>query len=133
MGIFDKAGSKRIASIMTEGVNSVVGEKSTFKGEFTTAGSIHINGEFEGKISVGGEVIVSSAARVMGEVEGNSVVISGRVDGNVRARETLEITKSGRVNGDLTAQRINIEDGAIYHGRVSVQNGNAQPDQQQNS
>ena len=49
----------------------VVGEKSAFKGEFTTAGSIHINGEFEGKISVGGEVIVSSAARVIGEIEGN--------------------------------------------------------------
>jgi cytoskeletal protein CcmA (bactofilin family) len=131
MGIFDKAGSKRIVSIM-EGVNSIVGEKSTFKGEFTSAGSFHINGEFEGKVSVGGEVIVSSAARVMGEIEGNSIVISGRVDGNVKARETLEITKSGRVNGDLTAQRINIEDGALYHGRVTVQNGN-QPDQQQNS
>ena len=132
MGIFDKAGSKRIGLVM-EGVNSVVGEKSAFKGEFTTAGSFHINGEFEGKISVGGEVIVSSAARVLGEIDGGTIVISGRVDGNVRAKETLEITKSGRVNGDLTAQRINIEDGASYHGRVSVQNGNQSDQQPQNS
>ncbi|MBN3032812.1 MAG: polymer-forming cytoskeletal protein [Candidatus Saganbacteria bacterium] len=130
MGIFGNTGGKRIAS-MFEGFGSVIGEKAVFKGEFTAPGSVNINGECEGKISAGGEVIVAPGGRVTGELEGESVVISGRVDGNVKSRETLEITKSGRVNGDLAGARINIEEGAAYHGRVTVEGG-SQPEQPQN-
>lgn len=126
MGIFSNTSGKRLSS-MFEGFGSVIGEKSVFKGEFTAPGSVNINGECEGKLSVGGEVIVAPGGRVIGELEGQSVVISGRVDGNVKSRETLEITKSGRVNGDLTGAKINIEEGAAYHGRVTVESG-SQPE-----
>lgn len=127
MGILNNIGGKRLTAMM-EGVGSVIGEQSKFKGEFTTAGSVNINGEFEGRLSAGGEVIVSPGGRLVGEIEGGSIVVSGQVDGNLKAKDILEISKSGRVNGDLTGGKIIIEDGATYHGRVTVEA--SQPQQQ---
>src|SRR3989338_2706715 len=122
MGIFDNlvGGGKRITTIL-EGVGSVIGQNARFKGEFTTKGSINIDGEFEGKIQADEEVIISPHGKVTGEVHGGSVTISGRVDGNIIAKENLEIAKTGRVHGDLTGGRIIIEEGSSYHGRVKVE------------
>ena len=106
---------------LLEGVDSVVGVKGRFKGEFTSSAAININGEFEGKIKTAGEVLVAPGGRVVGEIEGGAVIVSGRVDGNVIAKEQLEITKTGRVNGDLFGGKIVIEEGASYQGRVKVE------------
>jgi cytoskeletal protein CcmA (bactofilin family) len=117
MGMFNNKG---LAS-MREGIGSVIGENAKMKGEFTTSGSVNIDGEFEGSIKAGREVVVSPAGKVSGEIEGSSIIISGRVDGNLRAKETLEIAKTGKVNGDLTGAKIVIEEGSSYHGRVNVE------------
>ena len=106
---------------LLEGVDSVVGVKGRFKGEFTSTASLNINGEFEGKIKTNGEILVAPGGRVVGEIEGGTVIVSGRVDGNVIAKEQLEITKTGRINGDLCGGRIVIEEGASYQGRVKVE------------
>lgn len=123
MGFFD--GGKKL-SILQGGVNSIIGEGARFKGELASEGSVSINGEFEGKIRVEGEVIVSPGGKVVGELYGGSVVISGRVDGNIAAKQNLEITKNGRVHGDLLGGKIIIEEGSTYHGRVKVESGRAE-------
>jgi cytoskeletal protein CcmA (bactofilin family) len=45
------------------------------------------------------------------------------VDGNITAVHTLEITRSGRVHGDLTGGKIVIEEGSSYRGKVKVETG----------
>jgi cytoskeletal protein CcmA (bactofilin family) len=47
-------------------------------------------------------------------------VVSGTVDGNITSSHSLEITKSGKVHGDLTGGCIIIEEGAAYHGKLKV-------------
>lgn len=127
MGVFDNimGGGKRLTSVL-EGVGSVIGQHSRFKGEFNTGGSINIDGEFEGIVKADGEVIISPGGKVVGEVHGGTVMVSGRVDGNITAKENLEITKTGRVHGDLTGGKIIIEEGSSYHGRVKVESGVAE-------
>jgi cytoskeletal protein CcmA (bactofilin family) len=132
MGIFNNVGGKGLAALR-EGIGSVIGENARMKGEFSTTGSVNINGEFEGSIKANGEVVVSPGGKVTGEVEGNSIIISGKVDGNIRAKETLEIAKTGKVNGDLAGARIVIEEGSSYHGRVTVEAAGALETAQQNS
>lgn len=123
MGFFDKAFSGSKGAHIFSGVDSIVGEHAKFKGEISSKGSLNINGEFEGKISSDGEVIVSPGGKVVGEINGGTVIIAGRVDGNIAARETLEVSRSGKVHGDLTGGKIVIEDGASYQGRVKVESG----------
>lgn len=127
MGILDNlvGGGKRLTSVM-EGVGSVIGQNAKFKGEFHTTGSVNIDGHFEGKIAADGEVIVSPAGQVVGEILGGTVIVSGRVNGHIIAKESLEIAKTGRVHGDLKGGKIIIEDGSSYHGRVKVESGVAE-------
>lgn len=120
MGVFNSTGKK---GPMFEGVNSVLGEHSTFKGEIVTGGSISVNGFFEGKIKADGEVLVLPSGMISGEIFGGSVVISGKVEGNIKASGNLEIAKTGKVRGELCGERIIIEEGASYNGKVTVNPG----------
>lgn len=100
--------------------DSIIGEKAKFKGELKTSGAVRINGEFEGKLSADGEVIISRGSKIVGDVQGGKVVVSGWVDGNIVSSHSLEITKSGKVHGDLTGGCIVVEEGAAYHGKVKI-------------
>ena len=129
MGVLNNLlGGKRLP--IFEGLDSLVGENARFKGELVTSGSVNVNGEFEGKIRADGEVIVTPSGKVVGEVHGRSVVISGRIDGNIIARENLEVTRTGRIHGDLTGGKIIIEEGSSYHGRVKVESGSAEEEEE---
>lgn len=122
MGMMDNLlGGKRMP--IFEGMDSVVGQSAKFRGELVSKGPVSINGEFEGKVLVEGEIIVSSSGKVIGEIHGANVVVSGRVDGNITAKETLEISRTGKVHGDIVGAKVVIEEGASYHGRVKVVSG----------
>ena len=119
MGVF----GKEKKDIGHGAVDSIIGEKAKLKGELFSSGAVSVNGEFEGKISSEGEVIIARGSKIIGNVHGGNVIVSGRVDGNISASQTLEITKSGKVHGDLTGGRIIIEEGSSYRGRVRVEAG----------
>ena len=107
---------------LTQGaVDTIIGERATIKGEITTAGSLSINGQFEGKLVVDGEVIIAPAGKIVGDIRGGVVIVSGQVDGNIYATERVEVIKSGKVHGDLTGGKIIIEEGATYSGKVTVE------------
>lgn len=101
-------------------VDTIIGNKAKIKGEISSSGGVSINGEFEGKIQVSGELILSPGSKVTGEIRGGHVIVSGKVEGNIVADHVLEIAKTGRVNGDLVGGKIVIEEGASYSGRVRV-------------
>ena len=106
--------------IVTEGVDSIIGENAKFRGELTTTGSVNINGDFEGKVEANGDALISRGSKVVGDVKAGNIVVSGQVDGNIIASYALEITESGHVNGDLQGGKIIIEEGSSYCGKVKV-------------
>jgi len=116
MGIF--SAEKKLGEAAA--VDTIFGSKARFKGELVSAGSVNINGEFEGRIESKGEVIISRGSKIIGDVVAANITISGRVDGNILASQSLEITRSGRVNGDIAGGKIIIEEGSTYRGRVNV-------------
>lgn len=112
-------------------VDSIIGGKAKFKGEMVSSGAISVNGEFEGKLTAKGEVFIGRGSKVVGSVTGGSVIVSGKVEGNITAAQNLEISKSGRVHGDLVGGRITIEEGSSYRGRVRVESGANEEEEQQ--
>ncbi|MBU0502576.1 MAG: polymer-forming cytoskeletal protein [bacterium] len=116
MGLF----STENKNIEHGSVDTIIGAKARFKGELLSAGAVHVNGEFYGRIEAKGDVIVSRGSKIIGDVVGGNVVVSGRVEGNISAGHNLEISRSGRVNGDLSGGKIIIEEGSSYYGKVKV-------------
>ena len=103
------------------GINSVIGEDAHIKGEIKTKGSVRIGGQFEGTLNAQGDVLVSEGSKVQGNVSGARVVVSGDINGNVVANGGLEITKTGKVFGDITCDKLMVDEGAIYKGKVSLE------------
>ncbi|MBU0573338.1 MAG: polymer-forming cytoskeletal protein [Candidatus Margulisiibacteriota bacterium] len=103
-----------------ETINSIIGEGVALKGEIRSPGTIHISGRIEGVVDSDGDVFVSSKGHVLGNISGKKVVVAGKVDGDICASQGLDINKSGSVNGEITTDRLIIEEGSAYIGRVKV-------------
>ena len=104
----------------TELVNTVIGEETSIKGVMHTQRSIRIEGTFEGEVNSRGEIFIGQNSTVNAQVFGKDVVVAGEVVGNIEARKSLHILKTGRVYGDISGDQLKIEEGGIYKGKVNM-------------
>ena len=66
--------------------------------------------------------------QVRANVNAKGVIVQGKLDGNIRASERAELTKSAIAVGDITTQRVAIEEGAYFKGKVDIQKDMAKAD-----
>ena len=91
------------------------------KGEVSGNEDLHIDGNLDGSISVGGfRLTIGKGAGVNAGVVARELVISGEVKGDLRARDLVEVKKEGSVRGDIVTARIMIEDGAFFKGNIEI-------------
>jgi cytoskeletal protein CcmA (bactofilin family) len=102
-------------------VKTVLSRGVALKGELSGREDVFIDGAFEGSIRVtGAGVTIGANGRVTAKVEADDIVVEGRLDGTLCARQRLVICRSGQVTGDIQTPRLVIEDGAIFRGRVEM-------------
>ena len=99
---------------------TVIGSGSRVVGELFADEEIVVEGRFEGKIHGERGVLVGQAGDVEGDVEGKSVVVSGKVRGQVAAGERAELTGTAVVEGGVQAPKIIIAEGAVLQGKVAM-------------
>jgi cytoskeletal protein CcmA (bactofilin family) len=97
---------------------NVIGDGARLRGLLTGSGDYRVSGRFEGDADIEGAVVLLSGAHWKGDIAADNIIISGEVDGNVTARNNLELTASARIHGDLVSPTIAIAEGALYQGRV---------------
>ncbi len=107
------------------GINSLIGEETQVKGEIISKGSVRLGGDFEGRIQANGDVLVGEGSTVTGNISGSKVIVSGIVNGNIAAGNGLEITKTGKVYGDISSDKLIVDEGAIYKGKVTLECGSS--------
>ena len=91
------------------------------KGDLSAREDVVIAGRVEGSISVEGHrLLVEPGGQVAADVVAKDVVIAGTVTGSVVAEERIELRSTARVEGELSAPRIAIADGATLSGRVDT-------------
>jgi cytoskeletal protein CcmA (bactofilin family) len=100
---------------------AAVGASVVIKGDLSAREDVVIAGRVEGSISVEGFLVtVEPGGHVAADVVAKGVVIAGTVTGSVTAEERIELRSTARVEGELTAPRIAIADGATLSGRVET-------------
>ncbi len=97
-------------------IDTIIGSSTNLKGNLLPEGTIRIDGHLQGDISGADGVIVGKEGAIEGNITAKTVIIGGKVIGNVSASENLEISSSAEVKGDLKYSRISIEEGAIFEG-----------------
>jgi cytoskeletal protein CcmA (bactofilin family) len=98
----------------------VIGSESVFRGEMTSKGTIRIDGTFEGNITADC-VILGESGSMTGDLQVNTLIAGGKLKGNVRAGDHVEIQSKGEVYGDIYTVRLSVAEGAVFEGRSSMQ------------
>jgi cytoskeletal protein CcmA (bactofilin family) len=103
----------------TDKLESFLGMNSSFKGELNVRGTLRVDCTVEGQLDAD-NVILSESAEVKGEIKAKKIIIGGKVDGNVRAQELVEIKSKGKVFGDIFTPKLVIIEGAELNGKIEM-------------
>ena len=99
-----------------------IGKSVIIKGELNGSEDLTIEGQVEGKIELRQNVLtIGPNGKIKAQVFAKSVIILGEVTGNVTATEKVDIRDNGSVDGDITAPRVAIAEGAHFRGSIDMQ------------
>jgi cytoskeletal protein CcmA (bactofilin family) len=105
--------------------NTVVGQSILISGKLTGDEDLTVRGRVEGELTLSRTLIVETSGVVKANVAVKNAIVSGVVVGNINATESVELTREGRMVGDIRAPRVIIVDGASFRGRVDM--GDVEP------
>ena len=96
-------------------LETIIGAESSFQGTLRSKGSVRIDGKIEGGVSAEG-LILGERGEIQGDISARTVVVGGKVTGNIHATESLELLAKSQVFGDLHAPQLLIAEGAVFEG-----------------
>lgn len=107
------------------GESTIIGPSILINGKLSGDEDLTVRGRVEGELNLTRTLIVEPSGIVKANVQVRNAIVSGVVVGNIAATESVELTREGRMVGDINAPRVIIVDGASFRGRVDM--GNAEP------
>ncbi|HET7672189.1 MAG TPA: polymer-forming cytoskeletal protein [Burkholderiales bacterium] len=103
-------------------IDSLIGATTRIEGNVVFSGGLRVDGMVRGNVAAladdPGTLVVSTDARIDGEVHAAHIVVNGMINGPVHATETLELQAGSRVKGDVHYKTIEIHQGAVVDGRL---------------
>ena len=103
-------------------IDSLIGATTRIEGNVVFSGGLRVDGMVRGNVAAlpdqPGTLVVSSDARIDGEVQAAHIVVNGIINGPVQSTETLELQSGSRVKGDVHYKSIEIHLGATLDGRL---------------
>ena len=103
----------------TEKMESFVGSNAQFKGEMNVKGTLRVDGVIEGCVNADW-VILSETALVKGDIAAQKIIVGGKVEGNLRAKELVEIQSKGKVLGEIFTNKLSVIEGAEFNGQIQM-------------
>ncbi len=101
-------------------IENVIGATATFVGELKCDGGVRIDGVFQGSVETMNNVIIGETAKVVADIVGRNISISGAVKGNISASGRLEILSTGLVWGNIDVASFLIDEGGVFSGRSEM-------------
>lgn len=90
-------------------------------GKLAFEGPTRIDGQVDGEISAKDTLTIGESAVVTAQIKAASIVIAGKISGDIIAMQRIEIRPSAKVIGNLTAPVLVVHEGAIFEGHCSMQ------------
>ena len=94
---------------------------TTIVGDVASDAVVKVEGEIQGTVRAGHQLLVSPGAVVRGDVFAAEVVAGGEVHGSIHADERVEIQTGAVIHGDIRTQRIQIAEGGRVNGQISME------------
>jgi cytoskeletal protein CcmA (bactofilin family) len=107
--------------IRTDGkLDTIIGRGTKIEGTVAIEGSTRIDGILAGKLSSNDIITIGPSGEVKADIKARSIIIGGKVHGNIEAAEKIEIQAKAEFRGDLIAKSLLIEHGALFHGNSNM-------------
>ena len=117
------SGSARAAASISQGIR--------IKGEVTGTEDLFVDGFVEGKLNLTANccLTVGPNGNVKADLNAREIIVRGKVEGRVTARDKLQIGSTGQITGEVQTDRLAIEDGAMLRGKVEAGKQVNKPDE----
>jgi cytoskeletal protein CcmA (bactofilin family) len=106
------------------GFETVLGSSSTLEGALVSNSNVRLDGMFTGTLQINGNVLIGETAKITADLNARNISIAGAIRGNVTGKK-VQILRTGRVWGDITADALATEEGAFIDGKISMVNEQA--------
>jgi len=98
----------------------LLGAGAEFEGKLTFAGTVRIDAKFKGTIVTNDVLVVGERARIDADITCGTVIIHGEVNGNIRARNGVELHAPAKVRGDVETPSLSLERGVVFQGQTTM-------------
>jgi cytoskeletal protein CcmA (bactofilin family) len=99
---------------------AVVGRATRITGRVDGGQDLRVHGRVEGTIRLSETLYVEPEGEVVADVEVEVAVVAGKVRGNIQATESVRLTETARMVGDIAAPRVVLVEGAAFRGRIDM-------------
>ena len=102
-------------------IDTMIGANTVIRGAIMAEETLRIDGAVQVEAISKGAVIIGTDGVVEGDVTAESILVAGKVKGNIYVREKTEITSAGSVEGDITTKSLVIDEDAAFKGSCFMQ------------
>jgi cytoskeletal protein CcmA (bactofilin family) len=106
---------------------NVLGSDVEIKGNLKFSGELTFEGKLDGEIHTDGALNLGDTAVVNGNIDAQTVIVRGKVNGNITAKEKIEIKAKAELFGDIRASKLSVEEGVTFVGKTEVNPNKVSP------
>ena len=99
---------------------NILNSEVEIKGNRKFAGELTFEGKLDGEINSEGTLHLGESAVVNGNINVGSVVVRGKITGNVVAKEKIDLKSKAELFGDIRSSKLVIEEGVTFVGKTEV-------------
>jgi len=114
-----------VSAPKNENPYTTLGKDTEFEGTLQFKEGLKIEGKFKGDITSEGYLIIGKTGDVTAEINVGSIIVEGKITGNIIADDLVELRTSAQMRGDITAAKMKIEEGVLFVGKSDVQPQNS--------
>lgn len=97
-------------------VTAILDQGTHFEGKLSFEGTVQIGGDFKGEIFTKDTIVINEGAFVSAQIEADTIIISGRVEGNLFARRRVIMHPPAIFRGTVTSPSLRIDEGVVFEG-----------------
>ena len=103
-----------------EAVQAQLGKGSRIEGKLNFEGSVRIDGQVDGEIEAQEALIIGDSAVINAHISAATVIVKGKVTGDIAARKRVELRAPGKLTGNITTPSLVIHEGVVFEGHCSM-------------
>jgi len=107
---------------------NIISHGSRFEGKITSSGSLRVDGQVTGDVTLTGDLVIGANGEINGNVDAQTATVGGKITGNINVKNKLIMENKARIKGDIRASKLVIDEGAIFDGKCEM-SGDRRPDQ----